>query len=238
VRLHTHIAETLDEEAYCLKTFKRRPLELLEDLGFLGPDVWLAHCVHLGAADIQRMAQTDTAVAWCPTSNMRLGSGFAPARELIDAGVAVGLAVDGSASNDSGNLLAEARQALLTTRARKGAGAMTAREALRVATRGGAACLGRDDIGSIAVGKRADIALFAIDDLAHRGAESDPVAALVFCDARPVRHLFVEGKPVVRDGQLVNDTTPAGEGSGPAGPREPRFGVMRAFEASRGGYLV
>jgi len=204
VRLHTHIAETLDEEAYCLKTFNRRPLELLEDLHFLGPDVWLAHCVHLGPADIRRMAETRTAVAWCPTSNMRLGSGFAPAREMIDAGVTVGLAVDGSASNDSGNLSAEIRQALLTTRARKGAAAMTAREALHVATRGGAACLGRDDIGSIEVGKRADIALFAVDDLAHRGAEADPVAALVFCDPGPVRHLFVEGKPVVRDGQLVN----------------------------------
>jgi len=204
VRLHTHIAETLDEEAYCLKTFNRRPLELLEDLHFLGPDVWLAHCVHLGPADIRRMAETRTAVAWCPTSNMRLGSGFAPAREMIDGGVTVGLAVDGSASNDSGNLSAEIRQALLTTRARKGAAAMTAREALHVATRGGAACLGRDDIGSIEVGKRADIALFAVDDLAHRGAEADPVAALVFCDPGPVRHLFVEGKPVVRDGQLVN----------------------------------
>ena len=204
VRLHTHIAETLDEEAYCLKTFNRRPLELLEDLHFLGPDVWLAHCVHLGPADIRRMAETRTAVAWCPTSNMRLGSGFAPAREMIDAGVTIGLAVDGSASNDSGNLSAEIRQALLTTRARKGAAAMTAREALHVATRGGAACLGRDDIGSIEVGKRADIALFAVDDLAHRGAEADPVAALVFCDPGPVRHLFVEGKPVVRDGQLVN----------------------------------
>lgn len=204
VRLHTHIAETLDEEAYCLKTFNRRPLELLEDLDFLGPDVWLAHCVHLRSADIERMAETRTAVAWCPTSNMRLGSGFAPARELIDAGVAVGLAVDGSASNDSGNLLAEVRQALLTTRARKGAAAMTAREALRVATRGGAACLGREDIGSIEVGRRADIAVFAVDDLAHRGAEADPVAALVFCNPGPVRHLFVEGKPVVRDGQLVN----------------------------------
>jgi len=204
VRLHTHIAETLDEEAYCLKTFKRRQVELLDDLEFLGPDVWLAHCVHLGPADIQRLAATRTAVAWCPTSNMRLGSGFAPAREMIDAGVAVGLAVDGSASNDSGNLLAEVRQGLLTTRARKGAAAMTAREVLRVATRGGAACLGRDDIGSIEVGKRADIALFAVDDLAHRGAEADPVAALVFCNPGPARHLFVEGKPVVRDGQLVN----------------------------------
>jgi cytosine/adenosine deaminase-related metal-dependent hydrolase len=204
VRLHTHIAETLDEEAYCLKTFNRRPVELLDDLDFLGPDVWLAHCVHLGSADIQRIADTGTGVAWCPTSNMRLGSGFAPAREMIDARVAVGLAVDGSASNDSGNLLAEVRQALLTTRARKGAAAMTAREALRVATRGGAGCLGRDDIGSIEVGKRADIALFAVDDLSHRGAEADPVAALVFCNPGPVKHLFVEGKPVVRDGQLVN----------------------------------
>ncbi|TMD81275.1 MAG: 8-oxoguanine deaminase [Chloroflexi bacterium] len=203
VRLHTHIAETLDEEEFCRQTFDRRPLELLEDLDFLGPDVWLAHCVHLAPADISRMASTRTAVAWCPTSNMRLGSGFAPARELIEAGVAVGLAVDGSASNDSGNLLAETRQALLTTRARKGPAAMTARQALRVATRGGAACLGRDDIGSLEVGKRADIALFAVDDLAHRGAESDPVAALVFCNSGPVKHLFVEGKPVVRDGHLV-----------------------------------
>ena len=204
VRLHTHIAETLDEEDYCRRTFDRRPLELLEDLEFLGPDVWLAHCVHLGSSDIARLAATRTGVAWCPTSNMRLGSGFAPGREMLDAGVAVGLAVDGSASNDSGNLLAEARQAMLTTRARKGAASMTAREALRVATRGGAACLGRDDIGSIEVGKRADIALFAIDGLAFRGAEADPVAALMFCNPGPVQHLFVEGKPVVRDGQLVN----------------------------------
>ena len=222
VRLHTHIAETLDEEAYCLKTFNRRPLELLEDFGFLGPDVWLAHCVHLGSADIQRMAESRTGVAWCPTSNMRLGSGFAPAREMIDAGVSVGIAVDGSASNDSGNLLAEVRQALLTTRARKGAASMTAREALRVATRGGAACLGRDDIGSIEVGKRADIALFAVDDLAHRGAEADPVAALVFCDPGPVRHLFVEGKAVVRDGQLVN---PANARLNPPPPLWGRVGV-------------
>ena len=222
VRLHTHIAETLDEEAYCLKTFNRRPLELLEDFGFLGPDVWLAHCVHLSSADIHRMAESRTGVAWCPTSNMRLGSGFAPAREMIDAGVSVGIAVDGSASNDSGNLLAEVRQALLTTRARKGAASMTAREALRVATRGGAACLGRDDIGSIEVGKRADIALFAVDDLAHRGAEADPVAALVFCDPGPVRHLFVEGKAVVRDGQLVN---PANARLNPPPPLWRRVGV-------------
>src|SRR5207302_1839007 len=177
---------------------------LLEDLGFLGPDVWLAHCVHVNEADIRRLAATGTAVAWCPTSNMRLGSGFAPAREMIDAGVGVGLAVDGSASNDSGNLLAEVRQAWLTTRGRKGAAAMTAREALRVATRGGAACLGREDVGSIEVGKRADIALFKIDGLPHRGAEADPVAALVFCNPGPAQHLFVEGRPVVQDGRLMN----------------------------------
>jgi cytosine/adenosine deaminase-related metal-dependent hydrolase len=204
VRLHTHIAETLDEEDYCRKTFDRRPLELLEDLGFLGADVWLAHCVHLGTPDIVRLADTRTGVAWCPTSNMRLGSGFAPGREMIDAGVDVGLAVDGSASNDSGNLLAEARQAFLTTRARKGAAAMTAREALRLATRGGAACLGREDVGSIEVGKRADIALFAVDGLQHRGAEADPVASLIFCNPGPVQHLFVEGRAVVHDGHLVN----------------------------------
>ena len=204
VRLHTHIAETLDEEKYCQKTFGRRPVEFLDDLGFLGPDVWLAHCVHLGAPDIARLAETKTGVAWCPTSNMRLGSGFAPGRELLDAGVTVGLAVDGSASNDSGNLLGEARQALLTTRARRGAAAMTARDALRLATRGGAACLGRDDIGSLQVGKRADIALFAVDGLAFRGAESDPIAALILCNPGPVHHLFVEGKLVVHDGHLVN----------------------------------
>jgi len=204
VRLHTHIAETLDETSYCKSTFNLRPLELLDDLGFLGPDVWLAHCVYVDDADMKRMAATRTGVAWCPTSNMRLGSGFAPAREMLDAGIQVGLAVDGSASNDSGNLLAEARQAMLTTRARKGAASMTARQALRVATRGGAACLGRDDVGSLEVGKRADIALFATDGLAYRGAEADPVAALVFCNPGPVQHLFVEGKPVVHDGHLVN----------------------------------
>jgi cytosine/adenosine deaminase-related metal-dependent hydrolase len=204
VRLHTHIAETLDEEDYCRREFDKRPLELLADLDFLGSDVWLAHCVHLGTNDIARLAATRTAVAWCPTSNMRLGSGFAPGREMLDAGVAVGLAVDGSASNDSGNLLAEARLAMLTTRARKGAASMSAREALRVATRGGAACLGRDDIGSIEVGKRADIALFAVDGLAYRGGEADPIAAVLFCNPGPVQHLFVEGKPVVHDGQLVN----------------------------------
>ncbi len=203
VRLHTHIAETLDEESYCRAKFGRRPVELLEDFGFLGPDVWLAHCVQLDGGDIGRLAATSTGVAWCPTSNMRLGSGIAPARELLEAGARVGLGVDGSASNDGGHLLAEARQGLLASRARGGPSVFSARQVLRIATRGGAQCLGRDDIGSLEVGKRADIALFAVDGLAHAGADHDPVAALVFCTPGRVKHLLVEGRLVVRDGRLA-----------------------------------
>ncbi len=203
VRLHTHVAETRDEEAYCLERLGRRPLDLLEDWGWLGPDVWLAHCVHLGEEDIRRLARTGTGVAWCPTSNLRLASGIAPARAMLDAGVAVGLGVDGSASNDTGNLLAEARQALLVARAGGDPRALTARQALRLATRGGAACLGRDDVGSIEPGKRADLALFPADGLQAVGAEADPVAGLVLCPAPRVRDLFVEGRPVVRGGHLV-----------------------------------
>src|SRR5207245_7551914 len=138
VRLHTHIAETREEEEFCRQSFGRRPIELLDDLGFLGPDVWLAHCVHLDAGDIQRIAATGTGVAWCPTSNLRLASGIAPARALLAAGATVGLGVDGSASNDSGNLLAEARQGMPVSRASGDARAMTARAAARAATRGGA----------------------------------------------------------------------------------------------------
>jgi cytosine/adenosine deaminase-related metal-dependent hydrolase len=202
VTLHTHIAETADEERYCREQFDKRPLELLEDLEFLGQETWLAHCVHLDSADIARIARTKAGVAWCPTSNLRLGSGIAPARELIDAGVRVGLAVDGSASNDGGDLLAESRIGMLVMRGAHGPGAMSAREALRVATSGGARCLGRDDVGTIEAGKRGDIALFAVDDLAHAGA-SDPVASLVLCAPRGPRHLLVEGHPVVRDWRLV-----------------------------------
>lgn len=204
VRLHTHIAETLDEEVFCRERFGMRPLELLDDLGWLGPDVWLAHCVHLSDEDIKRVAGTGTGVAWCPTSNLRLGSGIARARDLLDQRATLGLGVDGSASNDSGNMLAEVRQAMLVCRAGGDPAAMDAREALRVATRGGADCLGRDDIGSIQRGKRADIALFAVDDLHHTGAEADPVAAVVHCSPGRARQLFVEGRPVVRDGRLVN----------------------------------
>ena len=203
VLLHTHIAETLDEQAFCQEKFGRRPIQLLEELGFLGQDVWLAHCVHADQGDIALLAKTRTGVAWCPTSNARLGSGIAPARGFLDAGVKVGLSVDGSASNDSNQMLAEVRQGMLMTRAVNGAGSMTARDALRVATRGGAACLNRDDIGSLEVGKRADIALFDINGPAYLGAESDPIAALVFCAPTTVRHLFVEGRQVVADGRLT-----------------------------------
>lgn len=203
VRLHTHIAETRDEEAYCRERFGRRPLELLEDQGFLGPDVWLAHCVHLDDRDVRRLVETGTGVAWCPTSNLRLGSGVARARDLLDAGATVGLGVDGSASNDAGHLLAEARMGMLVARAGGDPGALDARAALRVATRGGAACLGRDDLGSLQPGKRADVALFSVEGLEFAGAEVDPVAALLHCTPRRVRHLFVEGRPVVRDGHLV-----------------------------------
>lgn len=204
VRLHTHIAETLDEERYCRETFGVRPVELLDELGWLGPDVWLAHCVHLNEDDIGRIVRTRTSVAWCPTSNLRLGSGIAPARELINAGAAVGLAVDGSASNDTGHMLAEVRQAMLVARGRGGPKAMSARDALRVATRGSARCLGRDDIGSLEPGKRADVALFDVTGLGSAGAEADPVASLVFCPPSRVMHLLVEGQWVVRDGRLVN----------------------------------
>lgn len=203
VRLHTHIAETRDEEAYCLRTYGRRPLELLGDLGWLGPDVWLAHCVHLDDRGVHQVARSAAGVAWCPSSNLRLGSGIAPVRAMLDAGVRVGLGVDGSASNDSGHLLAEVRMGMLVARA-AGAHALSAREALRAATRGGAACLGRDDIGCLEAGRRADVALFDLQGLAFAGAEHDPVSAVVFCAPQRAKHLYVEGRAVVRDGRLAN----------------------------------
>jgi cytosine/adenosine deaminase-related metal-dependent hydrolase len=203
VRLHTHIAETLEEERFCLERFDRRPLGLLDDMGFLGPEVWLAHCVHLDEKDVRRMAESGTSAAWCPTSNLRLGAGIAPARSLLDEGATVGLGVDGSASNDAGSMLAEVRQAMLTARGKGGAAAMSAREALRVATRGGAAALGRDDVGSLEPGKCGDVALFSVDGLGFAGAASDPVAAVVHCSPGRVRDLLVEGHPVVERGRLT-----------------------------------
>jgi cytosine/adenosine deaminase-related metal-dependent hydrolase len=204
VRLHTHIAETVDEEEHCLDRFGLRPLELLDDRGWLGPDVWLAHCVQLNDRDIERVAETGTGVAWCPTSNLRVVGGIAPARKLLDHGATVGLGVDGSASNDVGNMTLEARMAMLVPRAVGGTSAMSARDALRVATRGGAGCLGRPELGSLEVGKRADIALFPVDGLAFAGAEADLVAGVLLCPGPRVRHLVVEGRPVVRDSRLVD----------------------------------
>jgi cytosine/adenosine deaminase-related metal-dependent hydrolase len=201
LRLHTHLAETLQEEAYCRETQGCRPREYLERLGWLGDDVWCAHCVQLNGGDIQALAGSGTGVAHCPSSNLRLGSGVAPVRELLDAGVPLGLGVDGSASQERGDLLLEAKQALLVARGRGGAGAMTTREALRLATSGGAAVLGRDDIGSIEPGKRADVAVWRTDALALAGAR-DPLGGLVLSAPHRVDRLYVAGDLVVQDGEL------------------------------------
>jgi cytosine/adenosine deaminase-related metal-dependent hydrolase len=202
LKLHTHLAETVEEEAFCRERFGCSPVEYLERLDWLAGDVWCAHCVHLSDAEVGRFADTDTGVAHCPTSNLRLGAGIAPVRKLLDAGVRVGLGVDGSASNERGDLFYDVKQALLVARALGGPAAMTAREAIRLATRGGAAVLGRDDIGSIAPGKCADLAVWRTDGLELGGAE-DPVAALVLSGPHRVDRLYVGGELVVRGGALV-----------------------------------
>ena len=201
--LHTHLAETVEEEAYCMELYGATPVEYLTDLGWLGVDVWCAHCVHLSADDTADFAASGTGVAHCPTSNLRLGAGVAPVREYLDAGVRVGLGVDGSASNERSDLLTEVKQALLVARGRGGPGALTAREALALGTRGGAAVLSRDDIGSLEPGKRADFAVWRTDVLELSGAE-DPAAGLVFSAPHRVDRLVVEGEDVVRGGALVN----------------------------------
>jgi cytosine/adenosine deaminase-related metal-dependent hydrolase len=202
VRLHTHLAETLDEEEFCRERFGVRPVQYLEDLGWLGEDVWLAHCVHLSDDEIARFGATGTGVAHCPSSNARLGAGIAPVAALTRAGAPVGLGVDGAASNESGALSVELREALLVARIAGGPAAMTAREALALATIDGARCLGREDeIGSLEAGKVADVALWRLDTLDHAGIE-DPVAALVLGRPQPVDTLLVGGRPVVEDGEL------------------------------------
>jgi cytosine/adenosine deaminase-related metal-dependent hydrolase len=202
VRLHTHLAETLDEEAFCQERFGVRPVQYLEDLGWLGDDVWLAHCVHLSDEEIARFGTTGTGVAHCPSSNARLGAGIAPVAALSRAGAPVGLGVDGAASNESGALNVELREALLYARLAGGPAALTAREALALATIEGARCLGRDDeLGSLEPGKLADVALWSLDGLDHAGIE-DPVAALVLGAPRPVDRLLVGGRAVVEDGEL------------------------------------
>lgn len=207
VMLHTHLAENIEDIAYCREMFNCRPGEYAESLGWVGPDVWHAHCVKLDPGEIALFAQTNTGVAHCPCSNCRLGSGIAPVRAMRDARVPLGLGVDGSASNDAGNLIAEARQAMLLQRVANGADAMSAREALLIATRGGADVLGRPDCGRIAAGCRADIAIWDISGIESAGSW-DP-AALLLAGPTTVRDLFVEGRGVVRDGQLTTLDLPA-----------------------------
>jgi cytosine/adenosine deaminase-related metal-dependent hydrolase len=202
VMLHTHLAENDEDVAFSLARFGCRPGQYAEDLGWTGADVWHAHCVKLDTAEIGLFARSHTGVAHCPCSNCRLGSGIAPVRAMRDAGVSVGLGVDGSASNDAGNLIAEARQAMLLQRVARGADAMAAREALEIATLGGARVLGRPDCGSLVAGKRADIAVWDLSGIEAAGAW-DPVAALVLCGPTRVRDLFVEGRAVVRGGHLA-----------------------------------
>ncbi len=203
VSLHTHLAEDKDDVAYSLAKFGRTPARYAQDLGWLGPDVWHAHCVRLDAEGIGLFAASGTGVAYCPCSNMRLGSGVAPIGRMRQAGVAVGLGVDGSASNDSGGMIAEMRQAMLLQRVKHGAGAMTARQALEIATVGGAKVLNRSDIGAIAPGMAADLAVFDLNDLGFAGALHDPVAALAFCGPVAPLHTLVNGRFVVRDRQLT-----------------------------------
>ena len=202
VRLHTHLAETREEEAFCLERFGCRPVEYLADRGWLGDDVWLAHCVHLDADEVERFGRTQTGVAHCPSSNARLGAGTAPVPALLSADVPVGLGVDGAASNEAGELAIELRQSLLAARARHGPAALTTRQALSMATIGGARCLGREDeLGSLEPGKVADLALWRLDDLGHAGID-DPVAALVLGPRAELALLTVGGRVVVEDGEL------------------------------------
>jgi cytosine/adenosine deaminase-related metal-dependent hydrolase len=195
VRLHTHLAETRDEDRYCQDIYGKRPVEFLESVGWLADDVWLAHGIWFDDDEIDRLGTAGVGVAHCPTSNMRLGSGICRVRELRDAGCPVGLAVDGSASNDSSNFLAEMRQALLLHRVTKGAAGMSVGEVLEMATLGGAGCLGREDVGSLEVGKACDLAVFDLSAIGYDGAR-DPVAALLLCHPEPAREVVVGGKVV------------------------------------------
>jgi cytosine/adenosine deaminase-related metal-dependent hydrolase len=202
VRLHTHLAETLDEEEYCQDTHGCSPVEYLDRLNWLGSDVWLAHTVHLGHSEVERLAATGTGSAHCPSSNARLGAGTAPVRALLDAGAVVGLGVDGAASQEAGRMVDELRQALYAGRVKGGPRALTSREALRLATIGGARCLGRaDEIGSLEPGKLADLALWRLDGLGHAGI-ADPVTALVLGSAPPLELLTVSGRIVVERDEL------------------------------------
>ena len=224
VPLHTHLCETMDEERYTLERYQLRPVAWMATLGWLGTDVWFAHAIHVNDDEIQEMARAGVGAAHCPSSNMRLGSGIAPVKKYLAAGVKVGLGVDGSASNDGSNILLEARQALLLARLRLGLLPpegprtffllsqshplrahewMTAREVLEIATRGGAAVLGRDDIGSLEVGKCADFFSIDLNTVDYAGALHDPVAATVFCAPQKARYTVIDGRVVVENGQVV-----------------------------------
>lgn len=203
LQIHTHLAETLDEEEFCLKTFGFRPLGYAKQLGWLTPNAWFAHSVHVNEDEIFQMGRAEVGISHCPTSNLRLGSGIAPIREMLDAGVKVSLGVDGSASNDSGNLLAEMRNALLISRLRPRAFWLTAQDVLEMATLGGAKVLGRTDIGSLEPGKRGDVAIYDLNQLVHAGSLSDPVASLVFTSRlSTVDYLIIEGHTKIRHGSI------------------------------------
>ena len=204
VGLHTHLAENAEDIEYGLQQFGMRPGEYVEAVGWTGDDVWHAHCVQLNSEEINLFAKTGTGIAHCPCSNMRLASGIAPVRQMLDAGVKVGLGVDGSASNDSGNMLNEARQTMLLQRVNSKASTMTAREALKVATKGGASVLNRDDIGMLVPGYAADITAFKRDNVDFSGSDWDPVASLVFCGPSKANYTIINGKIVVSEGQLTS----------------------------------
>jgi cytosine/adenosine deaminase-related metal-dependent hydrolase len=204
VTMHTHLAETLDEERFCLEKFGHRPVDYMETLRWVGPDVWYAHAVHVNEAEIKLMSQTGCGAAHCPSSNMRLASGIAPVKKYRAAGVKVGLGVDGSASNDGSHLLGEARQAMLLARVSGDPAGLTAREALEIATLGGAKVLGRDDIGALAKGMCADLFAINLNRLDYAGAAvHDPVASILFCAPQKADYVMVNGKWVVKDGQLT-----------------------------------
>jgi 8-oxoguanine deaminase len=217
VHLHTHLAETVDEEQFCLESFGQRPLAYVESLDWSGPDVWFAHAVFINPAEAGRMAAGGMGVAHCPSSNMRLASGIAPIRRYLAQRVRVGLGVDGSASNDSSHMLAEARQAMLLSRVGAAVAPeidqvedlLTARQVLELATLGGAAVLGRDDIGSLTAGKCADLIAIDLQQVGFSGAWHDPLAALIFCEPAAVAYNYVHGRAVVSEGQLTGIELPA-----------------------------
>ncbi|MFN8221903.1 MAG: amidohydrolase family protein [Gaiellales bacterium] len=202
IRLHTHLAQVADEESYCRSLFGCRPVELLDDLGWADPRTWVAHCIYPSAEDIETLGRTRTGVAHCPSSNMMICEGIAPVVELRQAGVPVGLGCDGSASTDHACMWLEARTALLLGRLRRGPGSMSAHDVLEIATRGGAACLGRKDIGTLAPGMAADLVAWPLTGVAFAGAWTDPVEALLRCGPVLPRHTVVAGRAVVRDGEL------------------------------------